>query len=42
MRALVSEEFGGPLTMKEVATPQIGPYEALRQGNSLGRNVVAV
>ncbi len=42
MRALVVEEFGGPFTIKELATPQIGPYEALRQGNSLGRNVVAV
>jgi D-arabinose 1-dehydrogenase-like Zn-dependent alcohol dehydrogenase len=29
MRALVLEEFGGPLIRKEVATPRLGPNEAL-------------
>jgi D-arabinose 1-dehydrogenase-like Zn-dependent alcohol dehydrogenase len=36
MRALVLEEFGGPFTRKDVATPQIGPHEALVRVRHVG------
>ncbi len=36
MRALVLEEFGGPLLMKELPTPEIGPYEALVRVRNVG------
>jgi len=36
MRALVLEEFGGPLVMKDVPTPTIGPYEALVRVRNVG------
>lgn len=36
MRALVLEKFGGPLVMKEVATPTIGPHEALVRVRNVG------
>ena len=36
MRALVLEEFGGPLIMKEVPTPTIEPHEALVRVRNVG------
>ena len=36
MRALVLEEFSGPLIRKDVATPRIGPYEALVRVHNVG------
>ncbi len=48
MRAWVLEEFGGPLMLRAVPVPTIAPheveaaFEALRQGRSLGRNVLAI
>ena len=36
MRALVLEEFGGPLLMRELPTPEIGPYEALVRVRNVG------
>jgi 2-desacetyl-2-hydroxyethyl bacteriochlorophyllide A dehydrogenase len=36
MRALVLEEFGGPFTQKEIATPRIGPHEALVRVRNVG------
>lgn len=36
MRALVLEEFGGPFTRKDVATPRIGPHEALVRVRNVG------
>jgi hypothetical protein len=39
MRTLILEELGGPLILKEAIELA---FEALRQGDSLGRNVVAV
>ena len=36
MRALVLEEFGGPLIMKEVPTPTIEPNEALVRVRNVG------
>jgi D-arabinose 1-dehydrogenase-like Zn-dependent alcohol dehydrogenase len=36
MRALVLEEFGGPFTRKDVATPQIGPHEVLVRVRHVG------
>ena len=36
MRALVLEEFGGPLVLKEVPTPSIGPHEALVRVRNVG------
>ena len=36
MRALVLEEFGGPLTLKELPTPGIGPQEALVRVRNVG------
>jgi propanol-preferring alcohol dehydrogenase len=36
MRALVLEEFGGPFTLKEVATPRLGPHEALVRVRNVG------
>ncbi len=48
MRAWVLEEFGGPLMLRDVPVPTIAPheveaaFEALRQGRSLGRNVLAI
>jgi 2-desacetyl-2-hydroxyethyl bacteriochlorophyllide A dehydrogenase len=36
MHALVLEEFNGPFIPKEVATPRIGPYEALVRVRNVG------
>ena len=36
MRALVLEEFNGPLVMKDVAVPAIGPHEALVRVRNVG------
>ena len=36
MRALVLEQFGGPLTLKELPTPSIGPHEALVRVRNVG------
>ena len=36
MRALVLEQFGGPLVMTEVPTPTIGPHEALVRVRNVG------
>ena len=36
MRALVLEEFGGPLVLKEVPTPSVGPHEALVRVRNVG------
>ena len=36
MRALVLEEFNGPLVMKDVPTPEIGPQEALVRVRNVG------
>ena len=36
MRALVLEEFGGPFTRKDVATPRIGAHEALVRVRNVG------
>ena len=36
MLALVLEEFGGPLVMKELPTPEIAPHEALVRVRNIG------
>ena len=36
MRALVLEQFGGPLNMTEVPTPTVGPHEALVRVRNVG------
>ena len=36
MRAWVLEEFGGPLVRREIATPTIGPREALVRVRNVG------
>ena len=36
MRALVLKEFGGPLEMEDVPTPEIGPHEALVRVRNVG------
>jgi len=42
MQALVIEEFGGALQLKEVATPQVGPNDVLIQVNACGVGLTVV